>query len=71
MAPEPQGRGRVSALLQFALGAVGDLEDAVIELTTSEDPNVRLYERHDFTVEEHVERTERPPIWSMRAALHG
>lgn len=71
VAPELQGRGLASALLRFALDAVGDLGGAEIALTTSDPRNVRLYERHGFTVEEHVERPERPPIWSMRAALSG
>lgn len=62
---EAQGGGRATALLDFALTEVAGRGGCDVALDTSDARNVRLYERHGFTVVSHNERAGSPPVWSM------
>ena len=63
--PEAQGGGRATLLLDFALLEVAGRGGSDVALDTSDARNVRLYERHGFTVVSHSERAGSPPVWSM------
>ena len=63
--PEAQGGGRATMLLDFALAEVAGQGGSEVALDTSDVRNVRLYERHGFTVVSHSERAGGPPVWSM------
>ncbi len=63
--PEAQGRGRASALLDFALAEVALRGGGGVALETSDARNVQLYERHGFAVDSHTEEGGKPPVWVM------
>lgn len=63
--PESQGGGRASALLDFALSEIAARGGTEVVLDTSDARNVRLYERHGFTITSHSEPLGRPPLWAM------
>lgn len=67
--PECQGHGLASALLGFALDEVGRRGGHSVALDTSDQRNVRLYERHGFRIRSHVEGADRPPVWKMTVEL--
>ncbi|NEA84721.1 GNAT family N-acetyltransferase [Streptomyces sp. SID7958] len=63
---EARGRGVGSALIARSLRLATERGAAAVRLETSDERNVRLYERHGFHVSRHVERQEAPPVWHMR-----
>lgn len=67
--PESQGRGLATALLLFGLSTAAAHGAQRIELETSDPRNVRLYERHGFTVTSSTERPGAPPVWHMENRL--
>lgn len=67
--PASQGRGIAAALLEFALAAIAERGAREVRLETSDQRNVRLYERHGFRVVSHSEPAEGPQVWHMSAAL--
>ncbi len=67
--PDQQGRGIASALLKFALAEVARRGGESVVLDTSEERNVRLYERHGFHTISHSETDDGPPVWQMIAHI--
>lgn len=65
--PEKRGRGLASALINFALSEVTAIGGREVVLETSDERNVRLYERHGFTIVSKRVAAEAPPVWSMSA----
>lgn len=63
--PGSRGAGRASKLLEFALAEVDARGGKEVSLDTSDPRNVRLYERHGFTVVSSSEHPGRPPVWAM------
>lgn len=67
--PSARGKGAGSALVAFALDEVVRRQACGVSLETSDERNVRLYERHGFDVIAYVEAPAGPPIWTMRAVM--
>lgn len=67
--PESQGQGLATALLFFGLSAAATHGAQRVELETSDPRNVRLYERHGFTVTSSTEPLSAPPVWHMENRL--
>jgi ribosomal protein S18 acetylase RimI-like enzyme len=65
--PARQGRGLASDLIRFALAEGARRGAGRFALDTSDERNVRLYERHGFSVVSRAEPPEAPPVWSMSA----
>ncbi|MFN3601641.1 MAG: GNAT family N-acetyltransferase [Dietzia sp.] len=68
--PAAQGRRLGSALLSFALDEVarrgsGAGGSGTVGLETSDERNVRLYERHGFQVTGRHDHPDGPPVWHM------
>lgn len=63
--PAAQGRRLGSALLGFALDEAGRRGARTVGLETSDERNVRLYERHGFHVTGRRDHPEGPPVWHM------
>lgn len=63
---DARGRGVGSALIAHSLCLAAEAGAATVRLETSDERNVRLYERHGFHVSEHVEHQGAPPVWHMR-----
>lgn len=63
--PARQGRGLASDLIRFALAEGARRGAGRFALDTSDERNVRLYERHGFSVVSRTELPETPPVWSM------
>ncbi|MEH6821249.1 MAG: GNAT family N-acetyltransferase [Dietzia psychralcaliphila] len=63
--PAAQGRRLGSALLGFALDEAGRRGARTVRLETSDERNVRLYERHGFHVSGRLDHPEGPPVWLM------
>lgn len=67
--PARQGRGLASDLIRFALAEGARRGASRFALDTSDERNVRLYERHGFSVASRVEPSDAPPVWSMSAVV--
>ncbi|MDF2989564.1 MAG: histone acetyltransferase [Microbacterium sp.] len=67
--PDARGRGIGRALIGFALEEAARRGARAVRLETSDERNVRLYERHGFGVIDHVDSAEGPPVWTMRTDL--
>ncbi|MFS0712533.1 GNAT family N-acetyltransferase [Microbacterium sp. 2P01SA-2] len=67
--PARQGRGLASDLIRFALAEGARRGADRFALDTSDERNVRLYERHGFSVVSRVEPPEAPPVWSMSVVV--
>ncbi len=64
--PGSQGRGIGGALITFALRDAAARGARAVRLETSDERNVRLYERHGFLVTGVNEVPHAPPVWSMQ-----
>lgn len=64
--PDSQGRGIGGALITFALREAAGRGARAVRLETSDERNVRLYERHGFLVTGVNEVPDAPPVWSMQ-----
>lgn len=60
--PAAQGQGYGGALLRAVLDEAGDMP-AYLDATSPE--NRRLYERHNFVVQQEIRLRDSPPLWSM------
>ncbi|RKE60233.1 N-acetyltransferase [Microbacterium sp. AG238] len=67
--PARQGRGLASELIRFALAEGARRGAGRFALDTSDERNVRLYERHGFTVVSRVDPPDGPPVWGMSAVV--
>ncbi|WP_308797765.1 GNAT family N-acetyltransferase [Agromyces silvae] len=67
--PDARGSGIGGALIRFALEESARRGARAVRLETSDERNVRLYERHGFGVIEYVDAGGAPPIWTMRAVV--
>lgn len=64
--PDSQGRGIGGALITCALREAAARGARAVRLETSDERNVRLYERHGFVVTGVSEVPDAPPVWSMQ-----
>ncbi len=67
--PDAQGHGLGGELVRFALLEAGRRGARTIRLETSDERNVRLYERCGFRVTRHLEQEHAPMLWSLEARL--
>ncbi|MCT1514041.1 GNAT family N-acetyltransferase [Dietzia cercidiphylli] len=63
--PAAQGRRLGSALIVFALAEAARRGARAVRLETSDERNVRLYERHGFHVTGRRDHPDGPPVWDM------
>ncbi|MDX2358346.1 GNAT family N-acetyltransferase [Dietzia sp. PP-33] len=63
--PSAQGRRLGSALIGFGLDEAARRGARTVRLDTSDERNVRLYERHGFHVNDRSDRPGGPPVWHM------
>lgn len=63
--PAAQRRRLGSALLVFALDEAARRGARAVRLGTSDERNVRLYERHGFHVTGRRDHPDGPPVWDM------
>ncbi|AYJ47282.1 GNAT family N-acetyltransferase [Rhodococcus sp. P1Y] len=60
-----QGRGIGGRLIEKAIEEVDKRNATVLALETSDLRNVRLYERHGFSIVSHSAPRDEPEVWSM------
>ncbi len=63
--PDVRGRGLGGLLVRQVLGAVADHDGGTVHLQTSDERNVRLYERHGFAVVAETAPVDGPPTWTL------
>ncbi|PPG26717.1 N-acetyltransferase [Pseudoclavibacter sp. RFBG4] len=67
--PDAQGHGLGGELVRFALQEASRRGARTMRLETSDERNVRLYERCGFRVTRHLDQEHAPMLWSLEARL--